>query len=123
LSPNYGGVLYVLYPESLWRDALWDALLPSLVLGTLGILGAVAAAVALAHRFTRRIRELDRRTRLIAAGDFSPMPLPRRNDELRDLSQGVNEMVARLAQLQETIKLTERLRLLGQVGGGLAHQL
>jgi signal transduction histidine kinase len=32
-------------------------------------------------------------------------------------------MAQRLAQLQEAIQRTERLRLLGQVSGGLAHQL
>src|SRR5262249_43273723 len=59
----------------------------------------------------------------IAAGDFSPMPLPRRDDEIRDLARSVNEMAQQLAQYQETVKRTERLRLLGQVSGGLAHQL
>src|SRR5262249_45492176 len=29
----------------------------------------------------------------------------------------------RLAELQKTVQKTERLRLLGQLGGGLAHQL
>src|SRR5204863_1970357 len=70
-----------------------------------------------------RIGSLERRTRLIAEGDFSPMPLPSLNDELRDLTRSVNEMAQRLAQFQETIRQTERLRLLGQVRGGLAHQL
>jgi signal transduction histidine kinase len=51
------------------------------------------------------------------------MPLPGRHDELRDLGRSVNEMAQRLAQLQETIQKTERFRLLGQVSGGLAHQL
>src|SRR6266568_4687894 len=32
-------------------------------------------------------------------------------------------MAQRLAQLQETVQRTERFRLLGQVSGGLAHQL
>src|SRR6202007_2085818 len=69
------------------------------------------------------IHDLERRTRLIAAGDFSPMPLPKSDDEIRDLAICVNEMAERLAQFQETVKRTERLRLLGQVSGGLAHQL
>ena len=74
-------------------------------------------------RLTRRVQEMERRTRVIAAGDFSPMPLPHRNDELRDLARSINDMTQRLAQLQETVLRTERLRLLGQVSGGLAHQL
>jgi signal transduction histidine kinase len=121
--PNQGYVLYILYPESLWLDALWGAIVPSLVLGSLGGLLSIVMAVTLAQRFSGRIRELGRRTRLIAAGDFSPMPLPERNDELRDLTQSVNEMAERLARLQDAIQQTERLRLLGQVSGGLAHQL
>jgi signal transduction histidine kinase len=51
------------------------------------------------------------------------MPLPRRKDELHDLGRSVNEMAQRLQQFQETNRQTERLRLLGQVSGGLAHQL
>src|SRR6185436_14855659 len=55
--------------------------------------------------------------------DFSPMLLPSLNDELLDLGRSVNEMAQRLAHFQETSRRTERLRLLGQVSGGLAHQL
>jgi signal transduction histidine kinase len=120
---NPGDILYILYPETLWRDALWEAVWPSVVLGGSLGLAAVVLAVGLARGLSRRIRELERRTRLIAAGDFSPMPLPTRDDELRDLARSVNEMAQRLARLHETVLRTERLRLLGQVSGGLAHQL
>jgi signal transduction histidine kinase len=122
-DPNAGDALYILYPESLWRDALWEAVWPSLVLG--GSLGAASLGLALGlgQRLGRRIRALERRTRLIAAGDFSPMPLPRRDDEIRDLTGSVNEMARRLARLQKAVQQAERLRLLGQVSGGLAHQM
>src|SRR5262249_31905151 len=114
---------YVLYPERLWRDALWGAVWPFVLLG--GTLGPVVAALAvgLGRRLARRLRELERRTRLIAGGDFSPLPLPARDDEVRDLAAGINEMAGQLAQFQKPVQQTERLRLLGQVSGGLAHQL
>lgn len=115
--------LYVFYPEALWRDALWQAVRPALFVGVLGSLAAAILTFAVTQRVTRRIEQLERRTRLIAAGDFSPMSLPRRDDELRDLGRSVNEMAEQLARFQETIGRTERLRLLGQVSGGLAHQL
>jgi signal transduction histidine kinase len=120
---NSGDILYIFYPESLWRNALWEATWPFLVLG--GSVGAasVALAIGLGQGLSRRLGELERRTRRIAGGDFSPVPLPRRNDEIRDLARSINEMAERLAQFQETTKRSERLRLLGQVGGGLAHQL
>jgi signal transduction histidine kinase len=123
LGPNAGDTLYILYPESLWRDALWEAVGPFLVLGGSVGLASVVLAVGLGRYLGGRIQDLERRTRLIAGGDFSPMPLPRRNDELRDLTRSVNEMAERLAKFQETVQRTERLRLLGQVSGGLAHQL
>jgi signal transduction histidine kinase len=118
-----GTTLYILYPETRWRNALWQAVYPSLAGGLIGGFFAAALAVAVARGLSRRIRALELRTRLIAAGDFSPVPLPSRNDELRDLARSVNDMAGRLAQLQEAARKTERLRLLGQVSGGLAHQL
>lgn len=120
---NSGAILYIFYPENLWKDALWQAVWPFLLLG--GSVGAVslALAVGLGQGFSRRLGELERQTRRIAGGDFSPLPLPRRSDEIRDLARSINEMAERLAQFQETTQRSERLRLLGQVGGGLAHQL
>lgn len=118
-----GLALYVFYPESLWKEAWWQAVRPALIVGTLGGLTAFLLAVLVATRLTRPIQEMERRTRLIAGGDFSPMPLPGRDDELRDLAGSINDMAGRLAEFQETVRRTERLRLLGQVSGGLAHQL
>jgi signal transduction histidine kinase len=118
-----GAILYILYPETLWRTARWEAVRPSLVLGGFAGLASVVLAVGVGRHLGRRVQELERRTRLIASGDFSPMPLPRRNDELRDLSRSVNEMAQQLAHLQEAMQRSERLRLLGQVSGGLVHQL
>ena len=118
-----GAILYILYPESLWREAAWQALWPTLTLGIVGSVVSIFLSVLLTQMLTARIRELERRTRLIAESDFSSMPLPKIDDELRDLTRSVNEMADRLARFQETSRQTERLRLLGQVSGGLAHQL
>src|SRR5262245_60060197 len=66
--PRSGETLYILYPETLWRDALWEAVWPVLVLGVSFGLGSLLLAVALGQGLSRRLRELERRTRLIAAG-------------------------------------------------------
>jgi signal transduction histidine kinase len=117
-----GSTLYVFYPEREWRDALTAAVWPPLVLG-IGVMGAMIVVVGIAHRLSSRIRELESRTRLIAAGDFDPVPLPPTNDEVRDLGRSVNEMAGQLASLQESARHGERLRLLNQVSSGLAHQI
>lgn len=121
--PSAGGDLYIFYPESLRRTAVWDAVRPTLVLGVIGGLAAVGLALATGAGLVRRVRELDHRTRAIAGGDFRPMPLPRADDELTDLCRSVNDMARRLAEFQEAMQRDERLRVLGQFSGGLAHQL
>lgn len=121
--PNAGGSLYIFYPEALRQTAVADAVRPLVVLGGAGALLAVLVALAFGARLVGRVRDLDARTRLIAAGDFRPMPVPRANDELRDLCESVNDMARRLAGFQDELKRDERLRVLGQFSGGLAHQL
>lgn len=121
--PRKGEALYILYPESLLQDALREAIQPVAILGSFAGIAAVALALGLGARLGRRLHELERHTRRIAAGDFNPMAVPANQDEIRDLTVSINEMAQRLAQYQESLLRTERLRLLGQVGGGLAHQL
>jgi signal transduction histidine kinase len=120
--PNAGGNLYIFYPESLRRTAVADAVRPFVILGAGGLI-AMALAVAFGSRLVRRVRDLDARTRLIAAGDFRPMPVPAAGDELRDLCEAVNDMARRLAAFRDELQRNERLKLLGQFSGGLAHQL
>jgi len=120
--PNAGGVLFLCYPESLRESAVRDAVRPAVWLGAaVGLSGLLLFAVG--SRLVSRIRHLEHRTRLIAAGDFAPLPLTSPNDELRDLTLSVNDMLRRLAELQDALRRTERLRVLGQFSGGLAHQL
>jgi signal transduction histidine kinase len=120
---NAGSRLYILYPESLRDEAVRQAVRPILILGASAGMAALVLTLFGARQIVRRVRDLERRTRLIAGGDFSPMPLPSHNDELRDLARSVNEMAEKLARFQEAASLSERERLLGQVSAGLAHQL
>ncbi len=120
--PNAGGDLYIFYPESLRRTAVADAVRPLLILGGAGLV-AVVLAFAFGSRLVRRVRDLDARTRRIAAGDFRPVPATGTDDELRDLGESVNEMARRLAAFQDELQRSERLQVLGQFSGGLAHQL
>jgi signal transduction histidine kinase len=120
--PNADGDLYIFYPESLRQTAVRDAVRPLVAVGAVGLV-AVGLAFAFGSRLVGGIRALDARTRMIAAGDFRPVPVPRADDELRDLCEAVNDMARRLASFQERSQRDERLRVLGQFSGGLAHQL
>lgn len=120
-----GGVrtLLLLYPEASWRQARWEAAVPPLAVGsvTLGLLAL--AAMWIAQRFSRRLRLVEQHVASIANGDFCELPLQDRDDEIQELMGSVNRMSRQLQQLQTTIQRTERARLLGQLAGGLAHQL
>jgi signal transduction histidine kinase len=123
LKKGKGEIVYILYPDDEVRSAVWEATWPVLALGGSVGLAAVALAAFVGRRLSRRVHALEQRTRQIAGGDFSPVPLPPGDDEIRDLTRSVNDMAQRLSRLQEAQRRTERLRLLGQVSGGLAHQL
>lgn len=119
---NAGARVHVLYPESLLKEVIDDAVRPSLINLVLGLL-AVVVLFFLADRFVQRIRTIEQRTRTIAAGDFSPMPEVSNHDELHELTQSINAMANNLATWQLATEQNERLRLSTQLASGLAHQL
>ena len=115
--------LLVLYPEQSWRQARWDAAVPPLAVGSAALAVMVGVAFWLAHRFSGRIRLVQQQVGRIAAGKFREIDLGPRRDEIRELVGSVNQMCAQLRQLQDTVRQSERSRLLGQLAAGLAHQL
>ncbi len=118
-----GTSLLVLYPETSWRQAQWEAAVPPFLLGV-GSLGAMAGVTSwIAHRVAERIRRVERQVALIAEGDFRELELGREQDEVRDLSRSINRMCVQLRELRGTVAKSERERLLAQLAAGLAHQL
>lgn len=115
--------LLVLYPEDRWWTATRGAVLPPLIAGGVTALAALVLTALWARRFTRPIARLSQQSESIAAGDFQPMPLPTRDDELRDLTLSINRMVEQLTRYEQQVRRNERLKTLGQLGAGLAHQL
>jgi signal transduction histidine kinase len=79
--------------------------------------------VSLADRLTRPILALGHQLRQLVAGEFQPLSVPQRNDELSDLVRSVNDLGDQLEEMRRAIHRSERLTLLGQLSGGLAHQL
>lgn len=115
--------LYVLYPETQLRAARREAALPPLIVGSVTLVALVIVSAWLAVRFGGRIRRVQEQVTRIAEGEFLEMPLGTTRDEILELVKSINQMATKLRGLQDTIERTERSRLLGQLAGGLAHQL
>ncbi len=115
--------LVVLYPEEQWSAAWWQAVYPALAVGAVALALAAVVTTLLARRVVGPLELLRRRAAAIEQGDFQPMPLGRRDDEIQDLARSINHMVGKLAQYEADVRHNERLRTLGQLGAGLAHQL
>lgn len=122
ISPP-GGLLHIFYPEELFQQQRRDAILPTLAIGSLALLLMAAAAIVIAARVSRPLNRLREQVGRIAEGQFDPMPLPVNDDEIRELSVDVNRMATMLASYEATIRQTEQMRTLGQLGGAFAHQL
>lgn len=116
-------ILFVLYAEDQLTSRIHQAIYPALIAGLVAALIAVGVASWLAQRIARPIHTLVARTAAIAEGDFQPMAVPNRNDELRDLAQSINHMTAQLADYESRVRHNERLKTLGQLGASMAHQL
>lgn len=118
-----GDSLFILYPRTSLQQARWEAVMPSLLLGT-GSLGMMMLVTSwIANHISRRIRQVQRQVARIAAGDFHQVEPVGREDEVADLALSVNRMCAQLKEMQQTIHRSELARLLAQLGAGLAHQL
>jgi signal transduction histidine kinase len=116
-------LLHVYYPERYWRATRREAAGPPLIVGVSALALCVVVAALVAGRLSRPIAHLRWQVERLAEGDFRTLALPLRNDELRDLAGGVNRLAQQLEEMRRVIRRTERLALLGQLAGGLAHHL
>ena len=115
--------LLVLFPEERWRSPGRQALVVPLGVGAVAVLAAVLVTTLLARRFVLPIQQLRRQAASVAQGDFGEVPLTPRDDEIRDLTISLNQMAEQLARYEDQVRRNERLRTLGQLGGGIAHQI
>ncbi len=118
-----GMVLHVLYPEASYHEAWRDVVYPPLIVGAVAMVPLVGIGLAIASRVTRPVGKLRSQTEQIARGDFTPISVPHREDELADLARSVNQMSEMLASYEREVRRGERRRTLDQLGSGLAHQL
>jgi two-component system, NtrC family, sensor kinase len=82
----------------------------------------------LAHKLSRQIlgplSRLMKYTQRIARGEFTPLELPKfYRDEFYDLSQAMNSMLAEIQHRQEVLMQSHKLRAIGTLTAGIAHEL
>ncbi|HEV7223894.1 MAG TPA: ATP-binding protein [Pirellulales bacterium] len=116
-------VLHIFYPETHWRASRREAAFPPLAIGAVALAAFTLLAAVIAARLSRPIHQLQRQVARLSQGDFRTWPLPRRDDELRDLARDINALAERLDEMRRAIGRSERLALLGQLSGGLTHDL
>ncbi len=115
--------LIVLYPKDRWWAVARQVAYPILSAGAIAMLAGMLVTVLMAGRFVRPIKALGDQATAIAAGSFLPLDVPRRDDEIADLTVSLNKMTEQLSQYEDDVRRSERLHTLGQLGAGMAHQL
>lgn len=101
----------------------------SRLLATVSWLCAAAAVVVVlismfvSHLVVSRLRQVQGQLSEIAAHQYSQQPQTGPADEISELQGTANQLAATMERFEREITQTERLRLLAQLSGGLAHTL
>jgi signal transduction histidine kinase len=117
------GPLFILIPQQDLKVLQRNVILPPLLVAVFTAVMALGTAMLIARGLGQRVDQLKFLFAELAAGRFPMVAIGHQKDELQDLTQSANELSSRLQQLQRELQRTERLQLLGQLSGGLAHQL
>ncbi|HEY6421248.1 MAG TPA: HAMP domain-containing sensor histidine kinase [Candidatus Binataceae bacterium] len=87
---------------------------------------ALVAAYVLADRYVKPIHAVAAAAQNIAARGLEPVPEANRRDEIGLLTRSFNDMVGQLRRAREReleLNRLERFTALGQLAGGLAHEI
>ncbi|MCX8022313.1 MAG: ATP-binding protein [Syntrophorhabdaceae bacterium] len=83
-------------------------------------------SLLVAEKYTEPIKKVARASKKIAEGELVKIRDSNRKDEIGVLIKSFNEMVDKLAErkeLEEKLKKTEQLSIIGQLSSGIAHEI
>ncbi len=86
----------------------------------------IIVSLILADRYTDPIKKIANASKKIAEGTLVKIRDNRRRDEIGVLVRSFNEMVEKLSErkeLEEKLKKTEQLSMIGQLASGIAHEI
>ena len=89
---------------------------------TIGII----VCIIIAEKYTEPIKRIATASRKIAMGELVKIGPTDRKDEIGTLVTSFNEMVDKLSEqkeLEEKLKKSEQLSLIGQLSSGIAHEI
>jgi len=97
------------------------------ILATIFAFGlGIIVSLVLADQYTDPIKRIANASRAIAEGKLVKIRDTKRKDEIGVLVSSFNEMVEKLSQrkeLEEKLKETEQLSMIGQLASGIAHEV
>jgi len=109
--------------ESVHKLILFSRLFPAVYLLLVVALSAYSAVFMRRH-LMQRLELLMNAARRIGAGDFSPIvPIRRTRDEFTDLAIAINRMTRELERREEFLLQTQKLRAVGSLTAGIAHEV
>jgi len=108
--------------QALQRSNHLRRILATLFAFSLGII----VSLILADQYTDPIKRIARAAKEIAEGKLVKIRDSKRRDEIGVLVRSFNEMVEKLSErkeLEEKLKKTEQLSIIGQLASGIAHEV
>ncbi|MCR9198248.1 MAG: HAMP domain-containing histidine kinase [Planctomycetaceae bacterium] len=117
------GPLFVLMPQQDLTALSRAAIMPVIWVAVPTLLLALLLALLIAGGLAGRVERLRQLFGRLSLGEYQRVDVSGRDDELRDLLCSANDLSRQLNVLQQQVRKSDRLQLLGQLSGGLAHQL
>ncbi|MGC3969547.1 MAG: HAMP domain-containing sensor histidine kinase [Pirellulales bacterium] len=102
---------------------LSEAIWPPLWIGAAALAAASALSFWLAAKIGKPIAAVQGHFQQLAAGNYAPLNVPERDDEVHDLVVAANSLAQQLEQRDLAVRRSARSTLLGQLSGGLCHHL